>query len=96
MFPLLITNCYKYAFSDKNALNNTIKIVFIQVDDTSRYSLIIKDNGKGLPQDFDLDNLASFGMQLVQGLVEQLQGEIQINQQQGTTFTMYIEEPIAV
>lgn len=92
----LITNCYKYAFSDKDAINNTIKIVFSQMDDSSQYRLIIKDNGKGLPQDFDLNNLSSFGMQLVQGLVEQLQGEIQINQQQGTTFTMHIKEPVAV
>ncbi|WP_299762538.1 tetratricopeptide repeat protein [uncultured Dokdonia sp.] len=89
----LITNCYKYAFSDKNAINNSIKIVFNQIDDSSKYRLIIKDNGKGLPQDFDLNNLSSFGMQLVQGLVEQLHGEIQINQEQGTTFTMHMEEP---
>ncbi len=37
----------------------------------------------------------SFGMQLVQGLIGQLNGKIEIIQQEGTIFDISLEEPIA-
>jgi len=91
----LITNCYKYAFTDTEAIDNKVSISFKQIEDTHQFRLIIKDNGQGLPENFDIDKLPSFGMQLVQGLVQQLQGEIQIIQDKGTTFDILLEEPIA-
>lgn len=81
----LITNCYKYAFSDNNNQENKISIHFYQLKNSTRYSLIVKDNGKGLPADFDIKNLSSFGLQLVYELVEQLKGEINIIKDKGTS-----------
>jgi len=84
----LITNAYKYAFTDLEEKENIINISFHQLKDTTKYRLIFKDNGKGLPEDFDIDSPSSFGLQLVYGLVEQLHGEISITRQKGTCFTI--------
>jgi len=89
----LITNCFKYAFSDHEKNSNNVKISFKQTDQPRKFQLLIKDNGKGLPENFDLNVSSSFGMQLVHGLVDQLQGKIKILQEKGTAFEIYLEEP---
>lgn len=91
----IVTNSYKYAFTEKNDQENAIDIKFYRIENSSKYYLTIKDNGVGLPQDFDINNLNSFGIQLVHGLVDQLQGEIEITNQKGTLYTIVVEEPIA-
>jgi len=91
----LITNCFKYAFSDSEKHNN-VKIGFKEWEESHKFQLLIKDNGKGLPEDFDLNAPSSFGMQLVQGLVDQLHGKIDLLQDGGTTFKIYLQEPIGV
>ena len=93
----LITNSYKYAFSAHGeAIDNHIKIAFKQTEELHRFRLKIEDNGKGLPESFDMDNLTSFGLQLVNGLVDQLNGKIEISQHHGTTFDIFLEEPVTV
>ena len=89
----LITNTYKYAFTDDLEEEKIINIRFHQLKNTNTYHLIVKDNGKGLPKDFDIDNLSSFGLQLVYGLTQQLYGEVTITQDKGTTFTILLKEP---
>jgi len=76
----------------KIQLDFAINISFHQLKDTTKYRLIFKDNGKGLPADFDVDNSSSFGLQLVYGLVEQLHGEISITGQKGTCFTIIFKK----
>jgi len=89
----LITNSFKFAFSDKNKTNNKISITFVQIKESSTYKLIVKDNGVGLPKDFDPENLTSFGMELVQGLVAQLNGTVEIIREKGLLFSIIVEEP---
>ena len=89
----LITNAYKYAFTDSLDKEKKITIRFHQPENTTMYRLVVKDNGKGLPDDFIVDNLLSFGLQLVYGLTEQLQGNVTITQDKGTTFTILLNEP---
>lgn len=88
----LVTNCYKYAFLDNKNQENKISIRFYQLENSSRYSLIVKDNGKGLPTNFNVDNLLSFGLQLVYELIEQLDGEVKVTQDNGTMFTIMLED----
>jgi two-component sensor histidine kinase len=40
-----------------------------------------------------VDNLNSYGLQLVHGLVSQLHSEVEITQDKGTTFTILLNEP---
>ncbi|MCF7794456.1 MAG: PAS domain S-box protein [Candidatus Cloacimonetes bacterium] len=90
VFPLgiivneLITNIMKYAF--QNTENNQIIIKTKKIDD--RAQLIIKDNGGGLPADFDLKNSSGFGLQLVDMLTNQIRGNIKFESEYGTRITM--------
>ena len=89
----LITNSYKYAF--KNNVGNKVVIQFETTEKQGIYKLKINDNGIGLPDDFDINKLTSFGMQMVKGLVEQLNGTIVISNDEGTSYEISVEEPKA-
>ena len=89
----LVTNSYKYAFTKGNNEVNRIKIEFEKIEDTSKYRLIIKDNGIGLPVGIDINNLKSYGLELVQGLVSQLNVTMEIIRQEGTSYHIMLEEP---
>ncbi len=90
----LVTNSYKYAF-DRSKSDNRVIIHFNATEKPNTYKLVVKDNGIGLPDDFDIEKLSSFGMQLVKGLVDQLQGTITIDESRGTGYEIFIEEPEA-
>ena len=93
---VLSISLYKYAFRENSKTpHNTIAIHFSQIENSSKFHLLIQDNGIGLPENFDVNKLSSFGMQLVQGLVGQLHGSMKIIQEQGVTFEIYLEEPLA-
>lgn len=78
----LVSNSLKYAFStDKKG---EISIEFNSVDDN--FTLIVSDNGKGFPQDLDFRNTESLGLQLVNALTEQLEGNIELDNSIGTEF----------
>ncbi len=74
-----ITNSFKYAFAPGQA--GLIKIDLI--DNAQNYTLILKDNGKGLPPDLDLQNLDSFGLSIMQLLSKQLKGKFTIKGDEG-------------
>ncbi len=69
----LLTNAYKYAFSGKK--KGTIKVAFTK--ETNQYQLQISDDGVGLPPDHAERRSRSLGHNLVNGLVRQLDGNIQ-------------------
>lgn len=79
----LITNCYKYAF--KSRQNGEITIVFHQTN--KDLFLSVKDNGIGLPTDFDIQKTRTLGMNLVRGLVRQLNGTLHfLSNTEGSVF----------
>lgn len=69
----IITNAIKYAFEERAAGNIQIKMLCI---DENKILLEIKDNGVGLPDNFDLKNSTSMGMRLVTGLAKQINGKL--------------------
>ncbi len=82
----LITNCYKYAFKDRT--EGKILIRFRQQQ--KELVLGVQDNGVGLPADFDLKKSRSLGMNLVLGLVRQINGKMDfVSGTEGTNFTIY-------
>ena len=56
------------------------------------YRLTIKDNGKGLPVDFDAGKTNSLGMTLLTSLAAQLDGEAVINNKVGTEIVINFRE----
>ena len=86
-----ITNSIRHAFPDKN--NPVIAVVFKRLS-TFHYLLSIKDNGVGLPVDFDPGRQASMGMKLMRGLGDDLDATFQINNEEGTEIRLdFICEP---
>lgn len=80
----LISNSLKYAF--KTDEEGFISISLKQKENL--VELIIADNGKGIDKSIDFKNTESLGLQLVNTLVEQLEGEIELNLNKGTKFTI--------
>ena len=79
----LVSNSLKYAFSAN--YQGIVQVEFYaRSDDT--LTLIVRDNGIGIPEDFDLETTHSLGLTLVQGLVEQLEGTIELDRNRGTEF----------
>ena len=52
------------------------------------FKLVYADNGKGLPENIDVKNPGTLGLQLVNTLVEQLEGELDLERSGGTKFTI--------
>lgn len=75
-----VTNSYKYAFP-----NNEKGTIFIHLKETpNAYHLHLADNGKGLPADFDIDSLNSFGMETIKLLTEEYRGTFKLDGSDGT------------
>ncbi|MDO3626219.1 histidine kinase dimerization/phosphoacceptor domain -containing protein [Mucilaginibacter sp. BT774] len=79
-----ITNSIKYAF-DKDGGEIMIEGHLI---DSETISLIIADNGKGLPADFDLAATSSLGMEMMRALSKQLGGSFEIKNDPGVVITI--------
>lgn len=85
----LITNAAKHAFSDGSSPGR-IGVRLAQASDTT-LSLSVRDNGSGLPADFDLARSEGLGMRVVLALTEQLGGRITYNSgEDGTEFILLI------
>jgi two-component sensor histidine kinase len=59
-----------------------------------RYTLIVADDGEGFPEDLDFRNSESLGLKLVSGLVEQLDGAIELDNSRGTEFKISFGESL--
>ncbi|MPM37684.1 hypothetical protein SDC9_84303 [bioreactor metagenome] len=82
----IITNSYKYAFSDRK--DGKIEIRLNRKDE-KHLVYKIKDNGIGFPEGFDYRNAQSLGLQLVCILTEQIQGTLEvISSPKGTEFVI--------
>ncbi|PWK79827.1 two-component sensor histidine kinase [Mucilaginibacter oryzae] len=75
-----VTNAIKYAFPDKRF--GTVSII-LQRDTAHNCTLMIADNGIGLPEGFDEGSLNSLGMNLMKGLSEQLGGTFTLTSDKG-------------
>ena len=81
----LMSNCLKHAF--KEATEGRIRVA-LRGGSGNANVLTVTDTGAGFPPDFDFRNTTSFGMQLVNTLVEQLNGRIEVKNSRGTEITV--------
>ncbi len=86
----LVTNALKYAFPDgkPGVRGENICEIRVSVDqEDSTYTLVVSDNGVGLPKNIDWREANSLGLRLVRMLGEhQLGGEIELDKSRGTRF----------
>ena len=52
--------------------------------------LVVRDNGKGLPADFDVERSNTLGIRLMKGLSEDYDGKFRITSGEGTTVTLWL------
>jgi PAS domain S-box-containing protein len=80
----LVSNSLKYAFLGKGAGEISIKFI----TGKGRAKLTVKDNGVGLPENFNIHSLNSLGLQLVETFVKQLSGTLDISSKNGAEFSI--------
>lgn len=82
----LVTNSLKYAFTDKTSGEIFVKLH----ENNEKLILEVGDNGRGLPEGFDIQKLKSMGFQLVQNFVRKLSAEFKIQSENGTKISILI------
>jgi two-component sensor histidine kinase len=81
----LVSNALKHAFPNGNGGEVAIQL---KPSNNGQVEMSIADNGVGLPKNIDLENSPSLGLQLVNALVGQLDGTLELHSGQGTRFTL--------
>jgi len=81
----LVSNAFKYAFSADRPGKITVGM---KQNGDGKGVLRIADNGVGIPEELDITDTESMGMQLVHIFTEQLEGEIALERNGGTSFTI--------
>jgi PAS domain S-box-containing protein len=80
----LLTNIMKHAFVGKD---KGVAGVFCSIK-KNHATLVIEDNGIGVPESTDITTSTGFGMQLVGILTEQLEGTIRLERLNGSKFIL--------
>ncbi len=85
----LIANVFEHAFPNHETGEIWLRV---KQDADKRVTIIIEDNGIGLPADLDIQNTESLGLQLIFLLTKQLEGEITVTCHNGTKFVLTFSE----
>jgi PAS domain S-box-containing protein len=83
----IVTNSLKFAFPE-----NIGSVIIKMKSQNGSFNLVIADDGIGLPDDFDFEKPKSLGLQLVKSLVEQIDGEIEVDNSNGTCYKINFKE----
>ena len=77
----------KYAF--QNGFEKVPKITVVLKNENNVITILVSDNGVGLPVDFDWENTDSLGLKLVNFWVKyQLAGTISVDLETGTRYNI--------
>lgn len=99
----LVSNSLKHAFPDRKGEIQIKLYRELNVESntgtrsrngdglSTTFTLIVSDDGVGVPEDLDLENPETLGMQLITTLVDQLDGELEVNRDCGTEFCIKFE-----
>ncbi|RPJ79177.1 MAG: PAS domain S-box protein [Alphaproteobacteria bacterium] len=98
----LVSNSLKHAFAGRD--NGVIRIKLYREDieecknsrvkskneelKSTGFILAVSDNGGGIPESIDIENPDTLGIQLVNALVDQLDGKFELKRANGTEFTI--------
>jgi PAS domain S-box-containing protein len=85
----ILSNAYKHAF--KGRKHGSIDISAVQ--ENGQIIITVRDDGIGIPDDFDISRTTSLGMKLIRTLVQhQLKGSLMVKNKNGTQIS--IEFPV--
>ncbi len=81
----LVSNCLKYAFPNQERGEIAVKF---RSKNEHQYNLLVCDNGIGLKSYLETPDKKTLGLQLVDTLVDQLHGKVEINGKIGSEFNI--------
>jgi len=87
----LVSNAYKHGFPQGGP--GQVTLFFDRLPD-GRLRLEVTDTGRGIAADVDLTKTRSLGMQLVNTLVRQLRGTIEVRRENGCSFILLLQENV--
>jgi two-component sensor histidine kinase len=95
----IVSNSFKYAFSGRD--KGEIRVKFYREEGECKtegcniipYVLSVSDNGVGIPEDLEIKDLDSLGLQLVTTLTDQLDGKLELKRDNGTEFIIRFTVP---
>jgi two-component sensor histidine kinase len=88
----LVSNCLKYAFPPEHTGLCEVD-VSLDTRDGDRVTLLVSDNGVGLPPDLSIESAQSLGLRLVEMLTQQLRGTLELDRSEGTAFRLTFAMP---
>ncbi|HEX2868253.1 MAG TPA: PAS domain S-box protein [Ignavibacteriales bacterium] len=81
----LVSNAMKYAFTGKDS---GILILSVKKHEDGFVRMEIADNGRGFGPGFDIGSVSTLGLQLVQNLVDQIGGSMEVEDSSGVKFSI--------
>lgn len=88
----MITNAHKHAY--KNIEKPTLITTLSRVDDN--YQIIIRDNGIGLPKDFNMYETKSLGFEIITALADQIEANIEFSNSPGAQFSIKFKNKTSI
>jgi two-component sensor histidine kinase len=85
----LVSNAFKYAFPDDRAGVVTIGLL---MGKDNEITLSVKDDGAGIPDDLNIYETKSLGLQIVSALTNQIQGDLELVKGNGTEIRITFKE----
>ena len=82
----ILSNAFKHAFPDGRSGN--IKIRFTRNQATGTHTLVVQDDGIGMPAGVGLDQYKTMGIQVVQILCNQIEGTLVVANNPGASFSI--------
>ena len=95
----LVSNSLKHAFPEEIEGEIRIKLhreeneIKKEGSKSTSFILTVSDNGVGIPENLDIEDLDSLGMQLITTLVDQLDGKLELKRNNGTEFAIKFTVP---
>jgi len=86
----IVSNSLKYAFPNGQEGHILIKLKALP---ENKIQITVKDNGVGIADEHQLGNPSTLGLQLISALTSQLNGEVEMFSDNGTTFNITFTYP---
>jgi two-component sensor histidine kinase len=84
----ILSNAYKHAFPDGR--RGKIRIRFTSDPQTGISSLVLADDGIGMPAGMKLNQFKTMGLQVVQILCTQIEAKLEVDNDPGARFTLTV------
>lgn len=88
----IVSNSIKHAFPGQRhgeILLELKELKELKEENNDNYMLVISDNGIGIAPEYDCEEKQGLGFKLIDALVLQLEGKIELDRSKGTKYTVY-------